>query len=153
MAELNGGDNALRTVTLASIAEYLRCDPQRLRTALRRLTEDPSIVEYGTGEAACIIPAAVLYSLPAAEEVQVLEELMMKPDTRGLPGGDGDGPVVLTHLTPEEWVEGSAAWARLSEADKAAELAKGAASWALLSEADKKAWLEKDAKDFPGAGG
>jgi hypothetical protein len=32
MAELNDTDNALRTVTLESIAEYLRCDPKRLAT-------------------------------------------------------------------------------------------------------------------------
>lgn len=38
MAELNDNDNALRTVTLESVAEYLRCDSQRLATALRRLT-------------------------------------------------------------------------------------------------------------------
>lgn len=84
MAELNNNVNAsLRAVRLEDVARYLRCDPERLRIALRRLAEDPSGIEYGVGKAAFIYPATVtLYSMPTADEVQVLEELMMKPDLR-----------------------------------------------------------------------
>ena len=76
-------DNALRTVPLGEIAAYLGCTKQRLAMALRRLAEPTSLVEYGVGEAAILCPATMaLYSLPTAEEVQVLEELLEKPDLR-----------------------------------------------------------------------
>ena len=42
----------LRQVTLESVAEYLRCEPERLAKALRRLAETPSAVAYGPGESA-----------------------------------------------------------------------------------------------------
>lgn len=38
------------------------------------------------GESACITPAVVMYKLAPAAEVEILEELMLKPDTRGLQG-------------------------------------------------------------------
>jgi hypothetical protein len=80
---------ALRPVTLESVAAYLRCEPQRLATALRRLAETPSAVKYGVGESACITPAVMMYKLAPAAEVEILEDLLMKPDTRGLPGAAG----------------------------------------------------------------
>jgi hypothetical protein len=82
VAELNNDNDALRTVTLQSIAAYLRCDSQRLATALRRLAETPSVVKYGTSEIACISPAVTLYSLTPEAEALILEELLLKPDDR-----------------------------------------------------------------------
>jgi hypothetical protein len=56
----------LRRVSLESVAQYLRCDAGRLATALRRLAGDPSAIQYGIGESACITPSVTLYSLPPA---------------------------------------------------------------------------------------
>jgi hypothetical protein len=56
----------LRKVSLESVARYLRCDAGRLAIALRRLAEDPSAVQYGIGESACISPSVTRYSLPPA---------------------------------------------------------------------------------------
>lgn len=39
----------LREVDLAKVAEYLRCDPKRLQTALKRLAENPSYIEFAPG--------------------------------------------------------------------------------------------------------
>jgi hypothetical protein len=72
----------LRTVPLEQIATYLQCNPERLATALRRLTEMPSSVEYVPGEHACITPAEVHYQLAPDIEVELLERLLRKPDGR-----------------------------------------------------------------------
>jgi hypothetical protein len=87
MAELkNDNDNALRTVQLEKVAEYLRCDPERLRIALNRLTKIPTAIEYYPGLAVMTVPAdeRLYKAYPAEEEVteeEVLAALAAGPAT------------------------------------------------------------------------
>jgi hypothetical protein len=84
MAELNGKNDdqksrELRTVGAEQVAEYLRCDPQRLVTALRRLMKTPSSIYFGAGEAVQITPAAILHRPPESEAQLIGELTLMKP--------------------------------------------------------------------------
>lgn len=88
----------LRTVQLAEVARYLECNPEKLRTALQRLAENPSAIEYGIGKAASIIPARRAHTESAEEKdavskadvrealmcatVKVVEEKILEKEVR-----------------------------------------------------------------------
>src|SRR5450759_1505119 len=65
MAELNKKYLKLRTVRLEEVARYLDCNPEKLRTALKHLAENPSAIQYEIGMAASIGPAASVRALEA----------------------------------------------------------------------------------------
>ena|SRR5450759_556594 len=77
MAELNKKYLKLRTVRLEEVARYLDCNPEKLRTALKHLGENPSAIQYEIGKAASIGPAASVRALEArasAEEAAIRAE-------------------------------------------------------------------------------
>jgi hypothetical protein len=49
----------LRTIQLEDVAAFLKCDPERLRTVLKRLAENPSVIKYGRSDAARHHPGLV----------------------------------------------------------------------------------------------
>lgn len=82
--------NMLREIKLEVVAAYLKCDPELLRKALRRLVETPSAIEYGPDyQAAAITKAVPLtdaeladYKLGTGDEITELEALYDRQDTR-----------------------------------------------------------------------
>jgi hypothetical protein len=82
--------NMLREVKLEVVAGYLKCDPERLRRTLRRLSEISAAIEYGPNyQAAAITKAVPLtdaeladYKLGTGDEITELEALYDRQDTR-----------------------------------------------------------------------
>jgi hypothetical protein len=52
--KLPGSIKPLRELKLETVAEYLKCDPARLRKALKAMVEAPSAIEYAPGQVAAI---------------------------------------------------------------------------------------------------
>ena len=83
----------LRELKLEDVAEYLRCDPERLRKLLIRLAKTPSAIEYGPDyEAVAITKAVPLtaaeledYLQDSGDEITELEALYSRQDDRPKP--------------------------------------------------------------------
>ena len=84
------GPSKLRKIKLENVAEYLKCDPERLRKVLKRLAEIPAAIKYGPDyQAAAITKAVPLtdaeladYKLGTGDEITELEALYSKQDDR-----------------------------------------------------------------------
>ena len=91
--KLPGSIKPLRELKLETVAEYLKCDPARLRKALKAMAETPSVIEYGPNYQAAAIEKAIRYT-PAeledylqesGDEIVTLEALYDLQDGRPRP--------------------------------------------------------------------
>ena len=93
MKEGDSGLRALRELKLQDVAEYLRCDPERLRKLLIRLAITPSAIEYGPDYQAVAITKAIAltaaeledYLQDSGDEITELAALYSRQDDRPKP--------------------------------------------------------------------
>jgi hypothetical protein len=85
--------NMLKEIPLEVVAAYLKCDPELLRKALRRLAKIGSAIEYGPDYQAVAITKAIAltaaeledYLQDSGDEITELEALYSRQDDRSKP--------------------------------------------------------------------